>query len=57
MKSILLATAALATAAHDFKSCPGAKGTLHVTTLTLNPDPPKLGSAVAVEFKGGPVTA
>jgi hypothetical protein len=57
MKSIaILAAVSTTVAAHDFKSCPGAKGNLHVNTVTLNPDPPALGKNIEVSFAGGPTT-
>ena len=56
MKSVLTILALTQAVAHDFKSCPGAKGDLHVTAVTLTPDPPKLGANLQLNFNGGPVT-
>jgi hypothetical protein len=45
----LLATAA---SAHAYKACPGSPGELHVSAITLNPDPPQMGKSLSVNFEG-----
>lgn len=52
MKIATAALLATAASAHNFKSCPDSPGVLHVTALTLNPDPPQLGKSLSVSFSG-----
>jgi hypothetical protein len=51
-KVALLLAAATPAASHDFKSCPGAKGTFAVTKIDLSPDPPIHGQDLTVTFSG-----